>query len=197
MAGSAGVFVIIQALPEDWFQRMYTLETYEQDKSAQGRLEAWRDGFNYAIKHPILGAGFEGWRWVTMRDWHSSYVEIFSEHGFIAFGIWISMIIGTLVSLTRLSKKAQGDPRLKWVENYGYMLRASLITYMVGTAFLGLSYWDVLYHLIFISVLTKKFALEEMAQLSKERKEDQRRGLPEPIPEPSTWQTYPQPGHFH
>jgi hypothetical protein len=34
---------------------------------------------------------------------------------------------------------------------------------MVGTAFLGLSYWDLLYHLIFIAVLVKKFALEELA----------------------------------
>ena len=33
---------------------------------------------------------------------------------------------------------------------------------MVGGAFLGLSYWDLLFHLIFISVLVKKFALEEL-----------------------------------
>jgi hypothetical protein len=33
---------------------------------------------------------------------------------------------------------------------------------MVGTAFLGLSYWDLLYHLIFIAVLVKKFALKEL-----------------------------------
>ncbi len=51
---------------------------------------------------------------------------------------------------------------MKWVANYSYMLRASLITYMAGTAFLGLSYWDILYHLIFISVLVKQFVMEEL-----------------------------------
>lgn len=160
-----GALVIVQMLPEGWFQRMTTIEHYEEDKSAQGRLEAWRDGWQHTLQHPIVGAGFEGWRWVTQRDWHSSYVEMFSEHGFIAFGIWISMIIGTLVSLTRLARIGKKDPRLRWLENYGYMLRASLIAYMVGTAFLGLSYWDLLYHLIFISVLVKQFALEEMRKL--------------------------------
>jgi len=77
------------------------------------------------------------------------------------------------VSLTRLARAARaarsrGDPRLRWIENYSYMLRASLIAYMVGTAFLGLSYWDLLYHLIFIAVLVKKFALED---LEKNRKD--------------------------
>jgi hypothetical protein len=40
---------------------------------------------------------------------------------------------------------------------------------MVGTAFLGLSYWDLLYHLIFIAVLVKKFALEELAIKQKDK----------------------------
>jgi hypothetical protein len=35
--------------------------------------------------------------------------------------------------------------------------------YMVGDAFFELSYWDLLYHLIFITVLVKKIALEELA----------------------------------
>jgi len=57
-----GAYFTIQALPEEWFGRMSTIETYEMDRSAQGRLEAWRDGWNYTLQHPILGAGFEGWR---------------------------------------------------------------------------------------------------------------------------------------
>ena len=159
-----GAIVTVQALPEGWFQRMYTLENYEEDSSAQGRLEAWRDGWNYAKEHPFVGSGFEGWIWVTQRDWHSSYIEILAEHGFIAFGLWLAMLLGTLLSLTRLPKRVKGIPELKWVENYSYMLRASLIAYAVGTAFLGLSYWDLLYHLIFIAVLTKQFALQELNQ---------------------------------
>ncbi len=164
LALAISIPIIIQALPEGWFERMHTLENYEQDSSAQGRLKAWKDGFNYALRNPLTGAGFEGWRWVTTKDWHSSYVEMFSEHGFIAFGIWFSMLVGTLISLTRLAKRAKGIPDLTWVENYSYMIRASLVAYMVGTAFLGLSYWDLLYHLIFIAVLVKKFANEDIQE---------------------------------
>ena len=158
-----GTFAVKDFLPEKWFGRMNTLETYDQDQSAMGRIEAWTDGWNHTLDHPFVGSGFEGWRYVTMRDWHSSYVEMFSEHGFIAFGLWLSLILGTVISLTNLPKKTRNIEGMEWVANYCFNIRASLICYMVGTAFLGLSYWDLLYHLIFIAVLVKKFALEELA----------------------------------
>jgi probable O-glycosylation ligase (exosortase A-associated) len=168
-----GAFFVKDYLPEKWFGRMNTIETYDEDKSAMNRIEAWTDGWNHTLEHPFVGSGFEGWRHVTMRDWHSSYVEMFSEHGFIAFGLWLSLILGTIISLTKLPKQTRNIDGMEWVANYCFMLRASLICYMLGTAFLGLSYWDLLYHLIFIAVLVKKFALEELAtkqaQVSKPR----------------------------
>ena len=159
-----GAVIAVQQLPDEWFGRMHTIETYQQDESAEGRLVAWRDGWNFTLRHPITGAGFDGWRWVTARDWHSSYVEMFSEHGFIAFGLWLSLILGSLANLTRLAKRTRGIEGMEWVANYSYMLRASIVAYMVGTAFLGLSYWDLLYHLIFISVLVRQFAEKELEE---------------------------------
>lgn len=164
-----GAFFVKDYLPQEWFGRMNTLETYQEDESAMGRIETWTDGWNHTLEHPFVGAGFEGWRWVTERDWHSSYVEMFSEHGFIAFGLWLSLILGTLVSLTTLPQKTRHIEGMEWVALYCFMVRASLICYMIGTAFLGLSYWDLLYHLIFISVLIKKFALEELAIKQKDK----------------------------
>jgi len=162
----AGAYFAMDYLPEKWFSRMNTIETYNEDASAMNRIEAWTDGWNHTLEHPFVGAGFDGWREVTLRDWHSSYVEMFSEHGFIAFGLWLSLILGTLISLTTLPKKTRNIEGMEWVANYCFMLRASLICFMVGGAFLGLSYWDLLFHLIFISVLVKKFALEELASVT-------------------------------
>jgi putative inorganic carbon (hco3(-)) transporter len=162
-----GAFFVKDYLPQEWFGRMETLETYEEDASAMSRIEAWTDGWHHTVDHPFTGAGFEGWRYVTQRDWHSSYVEMFSEHGFIAFALWLSLILGTIINLTQLPKKTRNVEGMEWVSNYCFMVRASLICYMVGTAFLGLSYWDLLYHLIFIAVLLKKFALEELEQKTK------------------------------
>ena len=164
-----GAFFVKDYLPQEWFGRMNTLETYQEDGSAMGRIGAWKAGWNHTLEHPFLGAGFDGWMEVAQMDWHSSYVEMFSEHGFIAFGLWLSLILGTLISLTTLPKKTRQVEGMEWVATYCFMLRASLICYMVGTAFLGLSYWDLLYHLIFIAVLVKKFALEELATKQQDK----------------------------
>lgn len=167
----AGAFFVKDYLPQEWFGRMNTIETYQEDSSAMGRVNTWIDGWNHTLEHPFFGAGFDGYAYVTSThlDWHSSYVEMFSEHGFLAFGLWFSLIVGTLISLTTLPNKTRHVEGMEWVTNYCFMLRASLICYMVGGAFLGLSYWDILYHLIFISVLVKKFALEELAIKQKNR----------------------------
>ncbi|MDX8126336.1 putative O-glycosylation ligase, exosortase A system-associated [Methylomonas sp. LW13] len=162
-----GTFFVIPYLPEEWFGRMHTLETYEEDASAMSRIEAWTDGWNHALSHPFTGAGFDGWIHVTMRDWHSSYVEMLAEHGFIAFGLWISLILGSVLGLTRLSSQAKRVEGMEWVRHYSLMVRTSIICYMVGTAFLGLSYWDLIYHLVFISMLIKKFALQEFSEKAR------------------------------
>ncbi|MBL1264986.1 putative O-glycosylation ligase, exosortase A system-associated [Candidatus Methylomicrobium oryzae] len=165
-----GAFLAKDYLPEEWFGRMNTIETYEQDASAMGRITTWIDGWNHTLEHPFTGAGFEGWQVVSLRDWHSSYVEMFAEHGFVAFGLWLSMIVGSIVSLTFLPQKTRNIDGMEWVGNYCFMIRASIICYMVGTAFLGLAYWDLIYHLVFISVLIKKFALQELSEKIAQQK---------------------------
>ena len=167
-----GIFAAFHSLPDKWFGRMQTIETYEEDSSAMQRIEAWRDGWNHTLRHPLIGSGFDGWHYVTKREWHNSYVEIFAEHGFVAFAMWMSLILGTIVSLTRLPRLTKGIEGLEWVGNYCYMIRASIIAYMAGGTFLGLAYWDLLYHLIFISVLVKQFALKELSEYTAAQNSD-------------------------
>ncbi len=161
---AAALIAAPQFIPDEWFGRMDTIQTYEEDASAMSRIETWIDGIQYAVRHPLTGAGFEGWRYVSMRDWHSSYVEILAEHGFIAFGIWLSLMFGSIWTLTWLPRRTRAVEGMDWVPDYCYMVRASLLAYGAGTAFLGLAYWDIFYHLVFITVLIKQFALRELAQ---------------------------------
>ncbi len=167
-----GVLLTFELMPQDWISRMESLLDYEAEQSASRRLETWGIGLDYALAHPWLGAGFDGWRYVTSSqtglDWHSSYIEIMAEHGLIAFGLWLSLLFGSIVSLSRLAHL--GYLRgLSWVCQYGYMLRASLVAYAVGALFLGLAYWDILYHLIIISALFSKFTRDEIHKLAEKK----------------------------
>ncbi len=150
----AVVALALVALPETWFARMHEALAYQQDASAQSRLDVWRVGIRNAMEFPLTGVGLDGWHYaVGTMDWHSSYVEMMAEHGFVAFGLWCLLVFGTIVSLMRLAHRAGRSPDLAWVRDYGEMLAASLIAYAAGSLFLGLSYWDVLYQLIVIAVL--------------------------------------------
>lgn len=158
-----GIVALVPQLPDEWFGRMNTIETYEEDRSAMSRIEAWTDGWNFVITRPLVGAGFEGWLYVTQIDWHNSTVEMLCEHGFIALIVWLLLIVGTLASLTSLMRLGNRHAALAWVADYALAIRLALLVYLVGTLTLGLSYWTVLYQLIFCSVLLKQFALRELA----------------------------------
>ena len=164
----AGGVLALTVLPTKWFERMGSIGTYQQDDSATCRLEVWRVGLTYAREHPITGAGFDGWIAVQPNPenpiaWHSSYVQMLTEHGLPGFTLWCLLLFGTMFSLSRLAGMARRARAPPWVGDYAAMLCASLAAYAAGGLFLGLAYWDIPYHLIVLSVL--------LGQLSRRKQE--------------------------
>ena len=169
LMGAAALAAALAApkfLPEEWFARMETIQTYEQDLSAMGRIQAWRDGINYIKSHPILGGGFDGWRYITQRDWHSSYIEILAEHGIPGAVLWGALTFGTLLSLTRLIAKTRKRPDCRLEFDMATMIRASLVAYLAGSLTLGITYWDLVYQLVFSAILLKTFLGRKLADNS-------------------------------
>lgn len=156
-----GLMVAIPNLPDEWFQRMDTIQTYENDASAMGRIEAWGYAWRRALESPLTGGGFETFRgWV--RDVHSAYFEILGEHGFIALGLWMTLLFGTMIMLSGLRKRALEVEGMEWIKPYAEALQISLGAYAVGGAFLGCAYWEIFYQLIGICVLMKVFLYREI-----------------------------------
>ena len=46
-------------LPQKYIGRIRTIQTYEQDASAMGRINAWYFALNLAKDRPLVGGGFE------------------------------------------------------------------------------------------------------------------------------------------
>jgi len=153
-------------LPDQWFERMQTIETYEQDPSARGRLTAWRVAYQIALDHPFLGGGFRTFtRDVFARygvptslDAHSIYFQVLGEHGFTGLAIYLALIVSTMLSLRRLVRGTPADPALGWIPDCARMLEASLAGYLVSGAFLSLSYIDLYYHLVAVTIILKALA---------------------------------------
>ncbi len=155
--------MLFTQLPDKWFGRMQTFTAIEADPSAQSRLAVWRIGLDFAGQHPLTGGGFNAWPALTLStggslDWHSAYIEMVAEHGFVGLAIWAVLLFGTLFGL--LARAWRRRDALSWQADYGAMLAVSLAAYLVGGLTLGIAYWELPYHLVVLAVLLKRVVPE-------------------------------------
>ncbi len=157
-------------MPDEWNQRMGTIETYQDDASAMGRIYAWTMAGHIARDYP-LGGGFgtfhqrEFHDHYTMRitgdpntyiatDAHSIYFLVLGDHGFIGLALFLILWISAFLAGYRILRMTKGRDDLKWAADLASMTQVSLVGYAVGGAFLGLSYFDLYYHLIALMIIT-------------------------------------------
>lgn len=157
------LFALPALLPESVFQRAELIENYEADRSANMRLQSWTVAWNIARDRPFTGAGFnfeygdvrERWLAYSSQEYawalrhaqaaHSIYFQVLGQHGFVAFGLFMALLIGTLVSLGRVRTRARIHPGLHWLSSYAAGLQIGLIGYMISGAFLSSAYFDLAY----------------------------------------------------
>ncbi|WP_310447409.1 putative O-glycosylation ligase, exosortase A system-associated [Thiobacillus sp.] len=161
------VFIMASVMPQSWYDRMNTINTYQSDQSTQGRFNAWHTAFNVA-KDRITGGGFEMFKPPVFRqyapdpwnvhDVHSIYFEQMGEHGFIGFSLFLLLGLLAWIRAQQIINRCKKDPDKKWAADLAAMIQVSLVGYAAGGAFLGMSYFDLPYHLMVILVLTAKFA---------------------------------------
>ncbi|HFQ14587.1 MAG TPA: putative O-glycosylation ligase, exosortase A system-associated [Gammaproteobacteria bacterium] len=157
------IAVLLAFIPEEWTERMQTIQTYEEDASAMGRINAWHFAYNLALDRPITGGGFEAFTRglfyiyapdpMDFHDAHSIYFEALGEQGFIGLFIFLCLGIAGLMTGSRVMRMARGDPELEWAGDLAAMTQVSLIGYAVGGLFLGLAYYDLPYNLYAIMAI--------------------------------------------
>ncbi len=169
------VGAIALIMPQEWYDRMQTTETYQQDNSALGRINAWHTAFNVA-KTRITGGGIEMFRPSVFQqyapepgrvhDVHSVYFEVMGEHGFIGFFIFMSILGLTWMRGNSIIRRTKRVPELKWATDLAAMTQVSLVGYMVSGAFLGLSYFDFYWHLVAIIVILNHLITQQLIGLA-------------------------------
>ena len=165
----SAVFIVLAAvtvtslMPPEWYERMSTIKTYQEDQSAMGRINAWWTAFNVANDR-VTGGGFEMWHWQVYqryapdpsvpRDVHSIYFEVLGEHGYIGLVLFLTLLGMTWLKCGSIIRRAKRNPDTYWARDLAAMVQVSMVAYGAGGAFLGLAYFDYIYHLIAIVVVT-------------------------------------------
>ena len=172
----------LAVMSEQFSERMATIQTYEEDSSAVGRLYAWQTAFNIANQRPF-GAGFAMYnqaisdryaagldfagrvdeKVLTARAAHSIYFQVLGEHGWVGLALFLGVFMLTWRLATRLRSRTKGDAELTWVYQLAGMSQVALVGYAVGGAFLSLAYFDLPYNIMVILVVTDRWLAQRHA----------------------------------
>ncbi len=190
-ASLVGASVIYSYIPDDWFRRMDTIESADNDLSFMGRVVAWKLSYIMALDHPIFGGGFKAieffpnWQYYTQffgnYDYfytgnhlpnpygahaaHSIYFQVLGDHGFVGLLLFLTMIVMTLIS-TKSIERTLRRTRISKFEQYialSSTLRISMVAYLLGGAALSFAYFDLFYVLIALVVVLRNVVEREVA----------------------------------
>ena len=161
---AAAVAGAVAFMPASWTDRMWSIETYEEDASAMGRVRIWQAALAIALDRPLTGGGFKAvyqqdivdryMPGVRARADHSIWFEALSEHGFPTFVVWLGIMAAGTFYMFRITAMARDRPDLRWAYDLARMAQVSIVAYVTGGTFLSLAYWDYLWALLVVIAAT-------------------------------------------
>ena len=177
VTGTIAVATLVAALsflPDSWYDRMYTIDQYEQDESAQGRLNSWLFALRLASDHPLTGGGFRVvddpslyFHYVPNADvvhnFHSIYFEVLGEHGYVGLILFLSLIVVSLGTAQWIIRNARARPDLEWARLLASAVQVSIVGYCAAGTFLNLGFYDLFYALVAMLIATKVVVAQSIA----------------------------------
>ncbi len=164
--------LLIAFMPAKWANRMHTIDTYQKDASAMGRINAWHMAWNLALDRPLVGGGFEIYDKGIFERYapnpkdvhaaHSIYFQALGEHGFVGLALFLSLGFLTWRNGSWIISRARGDPDHEWAVNLARMIQVSQIAFATGGAFLSLDYFDLPYYELAIMLLVRVLVERQM-----------------------------------
>jgi probable O-glycosylation ligase (exosortase A-associated) len=147
-------------IPEGWFDRVQTIQTYEQvgDESALGRLHFWRVAVDMAMDRP-LGVGLKNYEaaydqydsshgaFGPRRAVHNSHLQVLAETGFPGAAVWLFLLgycVVLIFRIRRRSRQAGLSPAdASFMLTMANGLIASMMGFVVGGTFLAMALNDI------------------------------------------------------
>ena len=167
----------ISFMPQAWLERMQTIKTYQQDRSAESRLTMWHTAWLMAKARPLTGVGYYGTYSRSVVDHfdptsparaiHSIWFECLAENGFPTFFIWFGITVAGVIGGWRIIRRTRGHPELAWCADLARMSQVSIVAYLVGGTLLSLSYWDFYFTMLGAVTATDLYVRRALASQEK------------------------------
>lgn len=157
-------------MPESWTARMSTIQAYEQDGSAMGRINAWWMAWNLAVDRFPIGGGFSITTAEVFQRYapdptmvlvaHSIYFQVLGQHGFAGLLLYLTVFGLAWLNGGWVLRATRHAPELVWARDLAAMCQVSLVGFAVGGAFLSLTYFDLPYYIVIILVTLRRLVMQ-------------------------------------
>lgn len=182
----AGVLVMnIDLSNTPWGARMSTIETYDKDSSALGRLAVWEWTLDYVAQNPT-GGGFDAFvlnrimavsedgvihyypdNRIAGKAFHSIYFEVLGEQGIPGFLMYFSIVLIALARLRAVKKAWAGTPGMAWLVSLAEALTNSILVFLAGGAFVGIAYQPFVFYMIGLTVAVDLHSRRVQAEVKR------------------------------
>jgi putative inorganic carbon (HCO3(-)) transporter len=186
--------VVLPALPDAFWSRMQTIQTYEEDEgSGLSRLHFWAVAREMANANPLLGVGYMGYilsydaydfsqgQYGRQRAVHSAYFGVLAELGYLGTALFGLVFICAFYSCHRVRQLVRADATLLEGEKYVAALEAGLIVFLVGSLFITFQYIEIFWHYIGLTLALEKIVTHDML-ISRTGVQKSQRQSPVPAP---------------
>lgn len=171
--------VLYQKTPEEWRERQATVKTAAtEDESFIGRLWAWKISALIALEDPLTGGGYKAvtdpvlWRYhapftpnfgpvntpmipedLAPKAAHNIYMQVLGDHGFLGLLLFLIILAKCFFTNWFNINKAK-QLQLDWLQNFCGALNVSIIGYGVTGLNVSLAYFDLIYAIFGMVVVT-------------------------------------------
>ena len=190
-----GVFAVLaiifalSVMPDKWYDRIESIQNYEEDWSSMERIKMSRYPVNVATERPMTGGGFGifpetdlypkyglrlcGPEWYLLsptencvlkaRTSHSVYFDMIGEHGFFGFVVFVMLLIAGMLAGQRIIAQSRRREELAWARNLAAMSQTCIVGFAIGGLFVNMTYFDLYYHVLAILAATQLIVARALA----------------------------------
>lgn len=178
LIGAGVVFFLIFA-GEEYRNRIGSIDEYEDDRSASGRLEAWEVGGRMMAHNPFFGVGlkqfveaFPYYGNYEPREAHNSWVQLGAEAGLVALGSYGMLVLFTALALWRVRRRIPFLPEGRnrdLADTLSRIYEATLVGYLVCGFFLSMEDFEYFYLLVAMAQILDRITEKRVEHFQRER----------------------------
>lgn len=153
MAGALVLLLIPLLAGQEIRERFFSIEQYEEDRSAQSRFDSWAAGIAIAADHPMLGAGIRNSQLLTFdygadirgRAIHSQYVQVAADSGFPALFLYLASLAAIWLVVRRVRRATKGgtSDEDRWAAGIAIGVETGMAVFCTGAVFLSLEVFEL------------------------------------------------------